>query len=111
MKKVHLVKESTLKDFVADHAVLRSAARHWLNTLRKARWHEPRDIKKSFGTADLLGNGSNRVVFDIAGNRCRMICKYDFRNKWVHLHICWLGVHREYDEICRKGLQYKIFEY
>ena len=105
------MKESTLKNFVRESAVLRSAARHWLGTLRKARWREPMDIKKSFGAADMLGNGSNRVVFDLGGNRARMICKYDFRTNWVHMHICWLGIHKEYDEVCRKGLQYTIFVY
>jgi mRNA interferase HigB len=33
-----------------------------------ADWNEPGDISETFRSADLLGNGSNRVVFDIAGN-------------------------------------------
>ncbi|WP_424964445.1 type II toxin-antitoxin system HigB family toxin [Ekhidna sp.] len=40
----------------------------WLEVLRHADWNEPGDIKKTFAKADLLGGGSNRVVFDIGGN-------------------------------------------
>lgn len=111
MKKVHLVKESTLKDFVKESAVLRSTARHWLNKLRKARWGEPGDIKKDFGTADLLGNGSMRVVFDLGGNKFRMICRYYFGTNMVKLYVCWIGTHKAYDDICGKGLQFTVFNY
>jgi mRNA interferase HigB len=45
----------------------------WLTFLKLADWKEPGDITKTFGSADLLGNGSDRVVFDIAGNNYRMI--------------------------------------
>lgn len=38
----------------------------------------PNDILLTYGSADLIGNGSNRVVFNIGGNNFRMICKYQF---------------------------------
>jgi mRNA interferase HigB len=108
MKKVHLVKEVTLKEYVRESAVLRSAVRHWLYTLRKARWQIPLDMKSDFGATDFLGNGSCRVVFDLGGNRFRMICKYEFGKKFVHLYIKWIGTHAAYDELCKKNLQYII---
>ncbi|QEC42374.1 type II toxin-antitoxin system HigB family toxin [Pseudobacter ginsenosidimutans] len=108
MKKVHLVKEETLKKYVKESAVLRSAARHWLFVLGKARWQVPSDLKSDFGAADFLGNGSCRVVFDLGGNKFRMICKYEFGRKFVHLYIRWIGTHAAYDELCKKNLQYTI---
>lgn len=111
MKKVHLVTEKTLKEFAKDNAVLRSAADHWLRTLKKARWSSLNDIKKDFVAADFLGNGSMRVIFDLAGNRFRMICNYHFGSKVVNLYICWIGTHKNYDEICKRGLQYTISDY
>ncbi len=106
--KVYLVKEETLKGYVRESAVLRSAARYWLYTLRKARWQTPLDIKSDFGATDFLGNGSCRVVFDLGRNRFRMICKYAFGNKFVHLYIKWIGTHAAHDELCKKNLQYTI---
>jgi mRNA interferase HigB len=80
----------------------------WVGKLKLANWEKPVDIKNTFNTADLLGASSKRVVFDIAGNNYRMICKYIFGAKQVHLFVCWLGTHSEYDKICNQGIQYSI---
>jgi len=65
----------------------------------------------TFGSADLLGNSSNRVVFDIAGNTYRMICKYAFGDKQVHLFVCWIGTHTDYDKLCKLNEQYTVSDY
>lgn len=65
-------------------------------------------MKQTYNTADLLGKSSSRVVFDIAGNNYRMICKYFFGARQAHLFVCWLGTHAEYDKICKQGGQYTI---
>lgn len=73
-----------------------------------ADWEIPEDIMATFGSADVLENGSNRVVFDIDGNNFRMICKYYFSKILVHLYIKWIGSHSEYDKLCDKNKQYII---
>jgi mRNA interferase HigB len=65
----------------------------------------------TFGSADLLGNRSSRVVFDIAGNTYRMICKYAFGVKQVHLFVCWIGTHAEYDKLCKLNEQHAVSDY
>lgn len=59
----------------------------------------------------ILGWNSNRVVFNIGGNNYRMICKYAFGEKQVHLFICWIGTNTEYDELCDNNEQYTITNY
>lgn len=76
-----------------------------------ADWAEPAEIADTFGAADLLGNGSDRVVFDIAGNNYRMICKYYFGVTKVHLYIKWIGTHAEYTKLCDKNKQYTVNSY
>jgi len=76
-----------------------------------ADWAEPGDIAESFGSADLLGRGSNRVIFDIAGNYCRVICKYHFGKTMVYLYIKWIGTHAEYTRLCDTNEQYTINSY
>ncbi len=83
--KVHLVKKQTIEN---DNARCRSSFRLWLLVLKGVDWNSPGDILETFGSSDLLGNGSDRVVFDIAGNNYRMICHYVFGEKKVHLFIC-----------------------
>lgn len=106
--KIHLIKKQTIEDFVVRNARSKSSFGLWLTAVKFADWNQPTDIKKTFNSADLLGNSSNRVVFDIAGNNYRMICKYSFGEKQAHFFICWIGTHAEYDELCNKNQQYTI---
>jgi mRNA interferase HigB len=109
--KVHLIKRETIEAYARENARSRSSFRLWLSVLSAADWSGPGDILEMFGSADLLGNGCNRVVFDIGGNEYRMICHYVFGEKQVHLFVCWIGTHAEYDKICKGNKQYKISVY
>lgn len=109
--KVRLVKRKTIEDYVRKNARSRSSFRLWLTNLKFADWNVPDDMLATFGSADMLGDGSNRVVFDIGGNNYRMICKYLFGETKVHLYIKWIGTHAEYDKLCKKGEQYTIDSY
>ena len=109
--KVRLIRKETIESFVVENARSKSSFSAWLTALKFADWNVPSDIKLTFGSSDLLGSGSNRVVFDIGGNRYRMICKYFFSEKQVHLFICWIGTHAEYDKLCASNEQYTINRY
>ena len=109
--KVHLIKRQTIEDYAARHARSRSSFALWLTAVKYADWNTPVDIQQTFGTADLLGNGSNRVVFDIGGNNYRLIASYSFGQHQVHLFVCWLGTHAEYDKSCAKNHQYTVTLY
>ena len=80
-------------------------------TIEIVDWNVPADIMKTFSYADILGKGTNRVVFNVGGNTYRIICKYAFGQNMVHLFICWIGTHKEYDELCKRGEQYTISLY
>ena len=106
--KVSLIKRKSIEDFALQNARSRSSFRIWLTLLKQADWNEPGDIADTYGSADLLGNGSNRVVFDIAGNNYRMICKYHFGITRLHLYIKWIGTHAEYTDLCDNNEQYTV---
>jgi len=106
--RVHLIKRQSIEQFVSKNARGRSSFENWLTVVRFADWNKPEDIRKTFGAADLLGNGSERVVFDLAGNNYRLICKYVFGEKQVHLFVCWIGTHAEYDKLCVYNQQFLI---
>jgi mRNA interferase HigB len=106
--RVHLIKERTIENFIVKHAVSKTSFRLWLNVIRTVDWTTPEDILATFGSADLLGNGSERVVFNIGGNNFRLIGKYDFAKTRVHLTICWIGTHAEYTKLCNANRQYDI---
>ena len=106
--KVRLIKRKSIEDFALQNARSRSSFRIWLTLLKQADWNEPGDIADTYGSADLLGNGSNRVVFDIAGNNYRMICKYHFGITRLHLYIKWIGTHAAYTALCDNNEQYTV---
>ena len=109
--KVRLIKRKSIEDFVVQNARSKSSFKLWLTFLKMADWSEPGDIAETFGSADLLGNGSNRVVFDIAGNNYRMICKYHFGVTRIHLYIKWIGTHAGYTKLCDDNKQYTMNSY
>jgi mRNA interferase HigB len=109
--KVHLVRRQTIEEYVKENARSRPSFRLWLLTVMCADWSNPDDILSTFGSADLLGDGCSRVVFDIGGNNYRMICHYVFGEKQVHLFICWIGTHAEYSRLCKERKQYTISIY
>ena len=106
--KVHLIKKQSIENFVASNSLGRSGFEDWLNRIKHADWNEPSDIIATFNFADMLGNGTDRIVFNIGGNKYRMICEYYFGPKKVHLYICWIGSHAAYSKLCKQGRQYTI---
>lgn len=109
--RIHLLRKETIEGFARRNAQSRTYLNDWLAKLRKADWQMPADIKTTFKTADLLGKGSGRVVFDIGGNNYRIICKYHWGITMIHLSIKWIGTHDAYNELCSKNEQYTISLY
>lgn len=109
--QVHLVKKQTIQNYVMSHASGKSSFEKWITVIKYADWNIPDDIRRTFGSADLLGKGSDRVVFDIGGNNFRMICKYYFSDTMAHLFVCWIGTHAEYDDLCKSGQQFIVNAY
>ncbi len=106
--KVHLIKKQSIEDFVSKNTQGKRSFEDWLGKIKHADWAIPNDIQSTFASADLLGNSSKRVVFNIGGNSYKMICKYAFGDKQVHLFICWIGTHGEYDKLNTLNRQYII---
>ncbi|MCP4550970.1 MAG: type II toxin-antitoxin system HigB family toxin [Bacteroidetes bacterium] len=106
--KAHLIKKRSIEDYVLKNAISRASFEIWLSILMRVDWNEPNQIISTFNSADILGNSSNRVVFNIGGNNYRLICKYHFGNMRVHLFVKWIGTHAEYTKLCNEGKQYDI---
>jgi mRNA interferase HigB len=109
--KVHLIKKQSVEDFVLRNAKSRVAFEAWLSIVKTADWKIQSDIIATFKSSDILGNGSNRVVFNVGGNHYRMICGYHFGETRVHLFVKWIGTHAAYSKLCSLGKQFEIDEY
>jgi mRNA interferase HigB len=67
----------------------------WRQEVGQARWTKPTEIKAVYGTADVVGN--SRVVFDICGNRYRLIVQFNYVAQVARIRFA--GTHAEYDDI------------
>lgn len=109
--RVHLIKEKSVFVFAESVGSHYSLFSKWLSDLNEADWERPSDILKTFNSADILGKGSHRAVFNVGGNKYRIIAAYKFGSKAVRLFIKWIGTHKEYDALCRDGKQYTVGVY
>ncbi len=109
--KVHLIKKQVIENYVLRNASSRASFMIWLSIIKRVDWKKPNEIISTFNSADILGKGSDRVVFNIGGNNYRLICKYYFGNARVHLFVKWIGTHAEYTKLCNEEKQYEIDVY
>jgi mRNA interferase HigB len=109
--KVHLIKIQSLLQYSQNNNQSKTPINKWINVLKYVNWEKPSDIINTYNTADILGKNTNRVVFNIGGNKYRLICKYSFGNKRVHLFVKWIGTHPEYTKLCNKNEQYSINQF
>ena len=84
-----------IREFIAKHADADVPLRDWYKRTSKADWKSLADIKRTFNTADYVGN--DRYVFDIKGNNYRIVAIVLFINKKVYLRF--IGTHDEYETI------------
>jgi mRNA interferase HigB len=67
----------------------------WYNETYKALWTTQNDIKSEYPKASILKSG--KVVFNICGNKYRLIVQINYSRRWVFIRF--IGTHIEYDKI------------
>jgi len=76
-----------------------SAARRqfdaWLAEAIAANWKNPAEVKAKYASASIVG--ANRVVFNISGNKYRLVVRINYA--FAVIEIRFFGSHAEYDGI------------
>jgi mRNA interferase HigB len=67
----------------------------WYYEARHAQWASPADVKAQYGSTSIIRD--NRVIFNIAGNKYRLIVRINYDSKTVFVRF--VGTHQEYDKI------------
>lgn len=91
--RVHSLK--TLREFWEKHTDAEGALRGWFRTVEKESWNSFNEVKQTFGSADVIPG--NRAVFNIKGNKYRLIVKINY--DWKIVYIRFIGTHAEYDKV------------
>ncbi len=78
-----------------NHRDAEQPLRAWYAEAKHAVWKTPADIKAHYRHASIVG--ANRVVFNIAGNKYRLVVKFHYNTSVGYIRF--VGSHAEYDKI------------
>src|SRR5258708_37913946 len=93
---MQVIARRTLREFGRRSRHAAGPIRAWVAVAAKARWANPAAIKRQFGsTVDFVGD--NRVIFDLGGNKYRLVVHVSF--SFGRLLVKFIGTHAEYDRI------------
>ncbi len=95
--RMRVIARKTLRDFWTNPAYADSEQplKAWYQETCGADWTSPTDVKEKYRSASVLKN--NRIVFNIAGNKYRLVVSVNYRYRVVYIRF--VGTHRAYDAI------------
>ena len=92
---MRVIAKRTLRDFWTNHADCEQQLTAWYRETEKSEFKNLNELKIEYPSASILTD--NRIIFNIKGNRYRLIVKFNFEYQ-----ICWIrfvGTNAEYDKI------------
>ncbi len=81
--------------YCAQYPEAQKALLEWYHELLTSEFQSFQDLKKEYGNASIVGD--DRVVFNIMGNKFRLVVRILFRYRAIQ--VKWFGTHAEYDKI------------
>jgi mRNA interferase HigB len=97
---MRVIAKKILREFWDKYTDSEQQLKTWYKEASNAKWSSPNDIKKEYARASIIGD--NRVVFDIYGNKYRLIVKINYEREWVFIRF--IGTHKEYDNVDAKNI-------
>jgi mRNA interferase HigB len=87
----------TLKEFFEkpEFADSEVSLRAWYHDAKTAEWKNSHDLKQQYKNASIIGE--SRVVFNIKGNKYRLVVAIDY--EFQVIFIRFIGTHKHYDKI------------
>lgn len=92
---MQVLSKRVLRDFWEREPKAKAPLTAWYKTVSQAEWNNVAEMKATFRSADVVSD--NRVIFDVGGNKYRVIAHVAYRFKKVL--IKFVGTHKEYDAI------------
>lgn len=92
---MRVIAKRILREFWEKYSDSEEQLKTWYKEATKASWKTPNDIKSEYPKASILKTG--RVVFDICGNKYRLIIRINYERQWIFIRF--IGTHKEYDLI------------
>jgi mRNA interferase HigB len=94
---MRVITKKRLNDFTKQYPDARASLKFWYDTVTENSFYAAQEVIQLFNTADYVGN--ERIVFNIARNKYRLIAKFKFHPRAQIVYVRFLGTHTEYDKI------------
>ncbi len=94
-QNMRIISRKALRAFWEDHTDVQQALQSWYSDVKQSQWSSPQEIKEMYRSASVIAN--NRVVFNINGNRYRVVVAITY--EFGIVYIRFVGTHAEYDRI------------
>jgi mRNA interferase HigB len=95
-----IISQRIINEFAKEYPLAGEPLNKWYKQTIAADWQSFNETKKTFNATDFDGN--DRYVFDIGGNNYRLVAMIHFKKRT--LYIRFIGTHKQYEQICRRGL-------
>ena len=92
---MRIIAKRTLRAYWEKDRRAEQPLKAWYAIAAKAEWSSPADVKAVYGTASIVGN--DRVVFNIGGNRYRLVVRFDYARRIGFVRF--VGTHTEYEAV------------
>ena len=92
---MHVISLKPLKEFWLKHSNAEGQLKAWYHEAKKAAWKTSAELKERYPTASIIN--SERVVFNICGNKYRLIVSISYSSHVVL--IKFVGTHAEYEKV------------
>ena len=92
---VRIIAKRTLREFWQRVPQAEEPLKAWYADARTADWRSPDMVKRRHASASILRG--NRVVFNIGGNRHRLVVRINFPFRVVDIRF--VGTHADYDRV------------
>ena len=73
---MHLYTKKTIQDYCLQYAEAKEQLLFWAKDVKDSVWKTPNDIKRNDATVSFIGD--SRVVFNIKGNKYRLIADINY---------------------------------
>lgn len=92
---MRIITPTRIRDFYYTHADSKTALEVWMAMIKEISIQSLNDLKQIANSVDIIGN--NRVIFDIKGNKYRIVTVVLVHRQIVYIR--WIGTHAQYDKI------------
>jgi len=92
---MHVISYKAIREFIKDHPDAELKLGRWYKWMKRGKFRNLNEIRRRFPDVDYIGN--DRYVFNISGNKYRLVAMINFKAHRVY--IKYIGTHADYDKI------------